>query len=74
MRWRRTARRPAAEPRTYAADRLLELPETMPDEFEWDLSWSERVIAARGLVMLDEKQGRVTPQWVLDLAEDDDRP
>jgi hypothetical protein len=70
MRWRRTARRPDEQPTTDAFDRRFELPETMPDEFAWDLHPSARAAAARGRIMMDQKKGRVTPQWVVDLAED----
>jgi hypothetical protein len=70
MRWRRTARGPSKKPTPNAFDRRFELPETMPDEFAWDLHPSARAAAARGRIMMDEKKGRVTPQWVVDLAEE----
>lgn len=69
MRWRRTTGRPTTEPTTTPVDRRFELPETMPEEFEWDLHPSARRAAARGRVTMDQRRGRVTPQWVLDLAE-----
>jgi hypothetical protein len=68
MSWRRLTRRSTAEPTSTAADRRFELPETMPDRFEHDLHPSVRAAAARARVTMDEKRGRVTPQWVLDLA------
>lgn len=68
MRWRRGTGRPAATKATDAGARF-ELPATMPEEFEFDVSPAVRAAAARVRVTMDRKRGRVTPQWVLDLAE-----
>jgi hypothetical protein len=42
----------------------------MPEEFQLDLHPAVRAAAARVRVTMDERRGRVTPQWVLDLAKD----
>ena len=69
MRWRRTTGRSREVPTTAPVDRRFELSETMPEEFQYDLHPSVRAAAARVRVTMDQKRGRVTPQWVLDLAK-----